>query len=228
MDQIVIPYAGAPGIAALTALQAAVEDGKFHIVGIILLERLLVCAGHADSPPGETVWTKNDSASIPHMIFNYSKSINKSPYFMIKTVVYIKRMSVIMDTDTVAVPGCICCSGASNSGAPCGTPAQKKAAGPLFGGVYRISERQGEAGNMSNGKRVDRPRVSRAALWDASLRRLYGAAGRRAGARSGRVTRLRWTAFAALYGAQREVAHLFRARAAPRSAATTPTTTTAW
>ena len=81
MDQIVIPYAGAPGIAALTALQAPVEDGKFHIVGIILFERLLVCAGHPIHLRRNRVGQKTIPPLIPHMIFNYSKSINKSPFF---------------------------------------------------------------------------------------------------------------------------------------------------
>ena len=62
MDREVILYAGAPGIAALTALQAAVEDGKFHIVGIILLERLLYVLGIRFNLRRNR-GTKNDSAS---------------------------------------------------------------------------------------------------------------------------------------------------------------------
>ena len=46
VNEVMVADAGAPCIAALTALLAAVEDGKLHIVGKMLLERLLVSLEH--------------------------------------------------------------------------------------------------------------------------------------------------------------------------------------
>ena len=50
MNQIVVPDTGPPGVAGRAALQAAVKDGKIHIVGIILLERLLINFRHKEPP----------------------------------------------------------------------------------------------------------------------------------------------------------------------------------
>ena len=38
VDQIMVPDAGAPGMAGRAALQTTVEDGKIYIVGVVLLE----------------------------------------------------------------------------------------------------------------------------------------------------------------------------------------------
>ena len=46
MDQVVIPDTGAPGLARSTPLQAAVKDGQFDVVGVILLEGLFVNVCH--------------------------------------------------------------------------------------------------------------------------------------------------------------------------------------
>ena len=46
VDQVVVPDAGAPGVAGGAALQPAVEDGQVHIVGIILFERLFINLRH--------------------------------------------------------------------------------------------------------------------------------------------------------------------------------------
>lgn len=63
-------------------------------------------------------------------------------------------------------------------------------------------------------------------VWDASLGKLYG---RRAGVLERQRARYAdaLDCFAALYGGEREAA-IYSAPAAPRSEATTPTTTTAW
>ena len=46
MDQVVVADAGSPCLARSAALQAAVEDGQFDIVGVILLKGLLINVWH--------------------------------------------------------------------------------------------------------------------------------------------------------------------------------------
>ena len=46
MDEVMVPDAGAPGLARSTPLQAAVKDGQFDVVGVILLEGLFVNVCH--------------------------------------------------------------------------------------------------------------------------------------------------------------------------------------
>ena len=51
MDQIMIADAGAPGMAGITLLVAAVENGKFDIIGIALFKGLLCVVCHIAGTP---------------------------------------------------------------------------------------------------------------------------------------------------------------------------------
>ena len=51
VDQVVVPDAGAPCLARSAPLQAAVEDGQFDVVGVILFEGLLVNVWHRNLLP---------------------------------------------------------------------------------------------------------------------------------------------------------------------------------
>lgn len=62
VDQIVIPDAGAPGVAGRTALQAAVKDGQLDVVGVVLLEGLFVYVRHGPSASCLSGWYR---PSIP-------------------------------------------------------------------------------------------------------------------------------------------------------------------
>ena len=46
VDEVMVPDAGTPGLARSTPLQAAVKDGQFDVVGVILLEGLFVNVCH--------------------------------------------------------------------------------------------------------------------------------------------------------------------------------------
>ena len=56
VDQVVVPDAGAPGVAGGAALQPAVKDGQVYVVGIILFERLFINLRHR-GPPFRAEWS---------------------------------------------------------------------------------------------------------------------------------------------------------------------------
>ena len=52
VDQVMVAHTGPPGVPRQTALMTAVEDGKFHVVGIALLVGLLEQVCHVLHPKG--------------------------------------------------------------------------------------------------------------------------------------------------------------------------------
>ena len=59
VDEIVVPDAGAPGMAGGAPLQAAVKDRKVYVAGEILFEGLFVCFRHrgaSSRADGRAVW----------------------------------------------------------------------------------------------------------------------------------------------------------------------------
>ena len=51
VDEVMVADAGPPGLAGGAALQTTVEDGKFNIIGVALLERLFINVCHCGSLP---------------------------------------------------------------------------------------------------------------------------------------------------------------------------------
>ena len=51
VDKVMVADAGPPGLAGGAALQTTVEDGKFNIIGVALLERLFINVCHCGSLP---------------------------------------------------------------------------------------------------------------------------------------------------------------------------------
>ena len=80
MDQVMVPDAGAPGVAGGAALQPAVEDGQVHVVGKIVFERLFINLRH-NGPPFRAEWGTPSVYHIRRRKFNKStsESLSRTP-----------------------------------------------------------------------------------------------------------------------------------------------------
>ena len=73
VDQVMVPDAGAPGVAGGAALQPAVKDGQVHVVGVILFERLFINLRHRG-----LLFRQNGRARGKHLQYTISGGANST------------------------------------------------------------------------------------------------------------------------------------------------------